>query len=331
MGDAADATLDMQKLFVERDEAGRTGSLGLMQIEEALHDAVMRAASQQRQVYLLVDTAHAEGTHLSLERWQIPYVSLFENTPEQSLLDIAPLLVDLARTNADQRAKLLSLAQELAYAAPCISWFEADASIQRIAEHLRLFHTVDLSEGQAMLMRWYDTRILPVWLACLTEQQSGAFSACIHRWQYVDRSGDIASLPLKKCLPAFPAEGPYGRALISLTDQQYGLLIDAAQLDILLKHLQRIIPDEVGRLPRAVLMPAVARFRQEAADAGLDDLDRQTQYVLVGLYTCGQGLKHRDFENYMKAPPQSFDAFAAGLQELPNEVWEAGEPLWAMY
>jgi hypothetical protein len=99
----------------------------------------------------------------------------------------------------------------------------------------------------------------------------------------------------------------------------------------LVNHLRRVITDETNDTPPRVLNAFVAKYQQRALDAGIDDLDRQTQYLLLALYTSGKAMEHPLFIAFMKNPPASLDAFYDAVQALPQSVWEAGPPLWAEY
>ncbi|MDO8047230.1 hypothetical protein O3301_02060 [Janthinobacterium sp. SUN211] len=96
----------------------------------------------------------------------------------------------------------------------------------------------------------------------------------------------------------------------------------------LVSHLRRVITDETNDTPPRVLNAFVAKYQQRALDAGIDDLDRQTQYVLLALYTSGKAMEQPQFVALMKNPPASLDAFYDALHALPSTVWEAGTPLW---
>ncbi|UQV44104.1 hypothetical protein KIV45_19810 [Janthinobacterium lividum] len=96
----------------------------------------------------------------------------------------------------------------------------------------------------------------------------------------------------------------------------------------LVSHLRRVITDETNDTPPRILNAFVATYQQRALDAGIDDLDRQTQYVLLALYTSGKAMEQPQFVALMKNPPASLDAFYDALHALPNTVWEAGPPLW---
>ena len=99
----------------------------------------------------------------------------------------------------------------------------------------------------------------------------------------------------------------------------------------LVSHLRRVITDETNDTPPRVLNAFVAKYQQRALDAGIDDLDRQTQYVLLALYTSGKAMEQPLFIAFMKNPPASVDAFYDAIQALPQTVWEAGPPLWEAY
>lgn len=299
-----------------------------MHIQDALQAALDSVTAAEHTLCLVVDTAAAEGSHATLDRWNVSYHSLFEGTPEESLLEIAPLLIPLNGLNAETRNRVFAWAQKLAYAAPCLSWIETDAPPAALAEHLRRFHVVGLSEGQSLLMRWYDTRILPVWLACMTAAQAQAFTAHVSSWAYVDRLGEVSAAAIERSPADFPPEPPYSEPLVTLTDAQYGMLIDATELDVLLKHLRQIIRDELKRVPARTLTQFVSKYQQAAISAGLDDIDRQAQYLMVALYTSGRGIEHPAFSALMKSPAPTLDELAKGIQDLPEEVWDAGPPLW---
>lgn len=283
---------------------------------------------QGHQPYLLLDSAQAENSHLQLGRWQVPYESLFEGKPEASVPEIAPLLISLLDLTDEQIEKVCAWAMKLAYQAPCLSWLASPLPAKALANHLRNFHNVKLSEGQSMMLRWYDTRILPIWLACLSPVQAEQFTAGMLSLQYVNRFGDTSSLLNKQTAGALPQNFPLGEPLIALTDVQYSMLVDASDLDTLVSHLRRVITDETNQLTPRLLLEFVSKYQLRAVEAGIDDLDRQTQYVLLALYTSGKGVEHPACVELMKKPPKSLDDFFKAMQALPEDVWNAGPALW---
>lgn len=299
-----------------------------MNIMGALQAALDSAARAGHELCLVIDTAGAENSHAMLDMWQVEYLSLFDGTPEESLLEIAPLLVPVNKLDDALRKRLFEWAQKLAYTQPCLSWIETSAAPNELAEHLRRYHVVGLSDNQALLLRWYDTRILPVWFSCLTPEEAASFTARSFGWSYVDRMGDVSAMTLAQQPSAFPSAPPFGRPLITLTDAQYGMLVDATELDVLLKHMRQVIRDELKRVPERELTRFVSTHQQAAISKGLDDIDRQAQFLTIALYTSGKGVEHPAFEALMTQPAPTLDDLAKGIQELPEEVLETGPPLW---
>ncbi len=179
-----------------------------------------------------------------------------------------------------------------------------------------------------MLLRWYDTRILPILLGCLTPVQHAAFAAGTLRWDAVDRTGAVVTLVDDPAPPAQPEAPRFGARQLTLDDRQYALLVDASALDGLLRQLQRVIPDELKRVPQKQLTAFVSHCLELALAAGLDDLDRQTQFTVLGLYTSGRAYDQPEFKRFMAKPPESLDDFYNGIQALSDDVWNAGPPLW---
>jgi hypothetical protein len=299
-----------------------------MHVAHALDAACTQCEAEQSHLLVLLDTAPVEGAYQELQRLGVSFESLFDHSPEESLIEIAPLLFEASAAPAALRPRLFAWLQDLAYASPCLSWCRSERPLSDVAAHLRRFHVVDVSDGQSMIMRWYDTRVLPIWLACLGADQAAAFTAGTWGWQYVDRSGAVVMDPVQGKGVPFPAVKPLGQQLIALNDQQLALLVGAADLDVLLSHLRRIIPDELGQVEPKRLAAFVGRYQQQAIEYGLKDIDRQAQFVILALYTSGRGIERPELKAYMKKPPADRKGFSDGLQALPDTVWEAGPPLW---
>lgn len=100
------------------------------------------------------------------------------------------------------------------------------------------------------------------------------------------------------------------------------------RLDVLINHLRVVIRDETNQVEAKRLRSFVQRYQDKAVAEGLLDIDRQTQYVLLALYTSGAGIEHPACRALMKNPPKGSDDFADAMQALPDSVWETGKPIW---
>lgn len=299
-----------------------------MATSEGLVDWSNAAHQRQTYPYFLIDSAQHEGSYKWLQKWNIPYLSLFEGQREESLVEIAPLLIPLDGLDPTTLERLANWATDLGLKSPCFSWMESSLPADQLSAHLRNFHNVGVSDGQKMMLRWYDTRILPVWLACLEDKQLEQFTGSIFQLNFLNRFGDeVAAFASEE--PSAPSTPlPLGKPVVTLDDRQLGMLVDAGDLDTLLTHLRRVITDETNRLSPRVLYEFVGKYQQRAVEAGIADIDRQSQYVLLALYTSGAGVEHPLCRELMADPPKELDEFFEQMQALPAGAWESGPPLW---
>lgn len=290
---------------------------------------VQEARKAGRSAYLLVDSAQHENSHLDLASASIHFLSLFEETKEKDFIEIAPLLIPLNGLSASSLEYICSRAAELAEHKPCITWMSSDLTADELARYLARFHLVGVSDNQKMLLRWYDTRILPVWVSCLTPEQRSIFAAKFFELSFFDeRAMPQRIFKSEVTLPTGDASD-FGQPIIVLSDAQLSVLIDAAGLPALIQHLRDVIRDETNLLTPRELRDFVFEHWRAAVAAGLDDIDRQTQYLLVALYTSGAGVYHEEFKRLMKPKPPAFDEFCRAIQDLSPAVWDSGPPLWA--
>jgi hypothetical protein len=286
------------------------------------------ATKRGRYPFLLIDTAFAENAHAQLIRWKVPFWSLFAGTTEEPMLEIAPLLVPLRGVDPVMLGRVCEWSMAMALKCPMLSWLESSQEGNKLSAHLINFHKVGVPDGQTMLMRWYDTRILPVWMGCLRIEQQRQFTAALFSLHYINRFGDIVELFCSETAGQICEAPQFGAPLVALDLTQYGILVDAGDLDTMISHLRRVIKDEMARLPPRLAYEFISLYLQRAVDAGVTDLDRQTQYVLLALYTSGRATDEAACVELMNNPPQSLQEFCKAMEALPQMVWAAGKPLW---
>lgn len=275
--------------------------------------------------YAIIDSAQRPHFHQRLERLGVRYLSLFEGQAESNLVDIAPLLVDYPER--DENPGLTREIERLGALKPAVSVLVSDLELHELALHFRDFHLIKVPEqgGREMLLRWYDTRILPVWSDLLTALQQATFFKSIRQWRYFDRFGDMQELilpvPPPDTLPALPP--------LRLEPDQYARLLDACEPDVAIAQLRRVIPDEMRRVPARTLYPFVSTHLDGSRAHGVQQLDDHVQYLLLALYTSGGFARHPAVVERLSRPceqwPQPFSDWVAAL---PEDVWESGSPLW---
>lgn len=279
--------------------------------------------------YAVIDSAQRSHFHERLERLGARYRSLFEGTAEAGLLDIAPLLV--AWTDRDLHAQLDAEIRQMGAQRPGVTLLWSALELDDLAKRLRAFHLVKVPEkgGREMLLRWYDTRILPALLDLLLPAQRAALLEGVQRLQYFDRYGDLQEWPLAEMLAGMDDAGLPALPPLRLDEDQYTRLLDACEPDVAIAQLRRVIPDEIKRVPYRSLYPFVVDLMQDTIAHGVNQVDDHVQYLLLALYTSGACRGHPAVQARFAQPAGSCEVpFADWASALPADIWTTGVPLW---
>jgi len=276
--------------------------------------------------YLLIDTSQQMRFYRRLDGWRASYLSLFSGHAEESLIDIAPLLIDVSDDD-ETCERIVEEATRIGRLKPCVSLLESPWSLDELAAHLGQFHLVRMPDGRMMVMRWYDTRILPTWFDLLSIGQREIFMEPVAAWTYFDRFGESRSLPV------VDSDGASASSVVlpfRLDEAQASALFAASEPDGLIMELRKVIPDEMRRIPYAVLHPFVSEQLRAAYQHGLDKLSDQVQYLLLALYTSGNFVGHHESRKRLATPAQAHEqSFEDWVGGLPDDIWAMGQPLWA--
>ncbi|KVA70962.1 hypothetical protein WM36_02100 [Burkholderia ubonensis] len=123
---------------------------------EAFFAKRQQQLTMQVHLYALVDgLLYADAADASpLQRSQSA-VALFDGTPDASLADAGPWLIDYGRGSVAIRQTLSTMAS----GSTGVSWLISAYPIESLADELRHRLDVRLPDGRTALLRFYDARI----------------------------------------------------------------------------------------------------------------------------------------------------------------------------
>lgn len=274
--------------------------------------------------YVLIDSSQHPGFDRKLQQCGVLYRSLFEGHAEASLTDIAPLLIDVT-VERDATEKVIDETQRIGKLKPCVSTLESELPLVPLAEHFTQFHLVETADGQAMLMRWYDTRILPIWLDVLSEEQRRFFTGSVTRWISIDRFG-VEQEHISSKLDTQASLS--GHTPLRLDERQAEQLFEAAEPDVLIFELHKALRAELDRIPQSVLYPFVQAHWRMAREHGLNSRSDQLLLLTLALRTSGTFIKHPRVKALFASPSATEPSFSQRFDALPESVWTSGKPLW---
>jgi hypothetical protein len=162
-------------------------------------------------------------------------MNCYEGYPLDDLASIAPWLVPLS---ADEEG-FVFLAKLLAHCSgrPMLSVMASRIQARELLKRWLPLHRVRTADEQRMLLRFADTRILPMLPSMLKPDQWAAFAGPFEHWFYVDRTGiaTACTLPPPGLQPIAPP--------LRFTQDQIDVATDAAEADTMLDFMADYQPD----------------------------------------------------------------------------------------
>jgi len=153
-------------------------------------------------------------------RPEVPWFSLYTGTPEENLLDQAPLLMRLNLTHWQHTAWLEELMEHCAVDARLLMVI-SPLPFETLSRALHALSQIKWG-GQTGLLRYYDPRIFPLLMASiLTEDQRARFLQLACYWGWLDRDARPYWLAGTYPMDQRNTEAP---AFMELSDEQCELI-----------------------------------------------------------------------------------------------------------
>jgi hypothetical protein len=202
-------------------------------------------------LFLLVDAAQYQAIWKTLEgkSGQLPWHSLLEHTGNEDAVKAGPLLIVIRPEQDAALSNFLQRGQGHHY----LSWIVSPLPHAALRNHLSGLLDIETDDGSTWVMRYFDTRILPVWHAALTDAQRAHALGPISTWGYFNRAGKSSVIIGKK-----QDEVPIP-AVLKLTQIQENALLDAAYPDAIIQQLKNNGNEDLQAMPQSARYPFIAQ------------------------------------------------------------------------
>jgi len=236
------------------------------------------ATEDRLEHYALVDAAQVpemrSNTRL-IER--LHGVRLFSLTQEHGIEKYGPILIPLCEASDRNIDASLISAMRSGWA---VSWLGSTLPLMKLAEHLVQYMNGRLADGREVLVRYYDPRVLPVFLEHAEKTLIEGLMAPIAHWAWWDRQMKFTSRVGDRL--HFSAKF----AEINISQQLQEAFSKRAIEDLiqgmLLEHTDK---DEFASWLPQVLYCAVAKHVSAAQQIGLISISNIYLYVSLALRT----------------------------------------------
>ena len=265
--------------------------------------------------YVLIDAAQVP--ELRDKRFlaaPFEHQNLFALTREHGIAKYGPLLCPV---RAGQQSPAFMSALRAMRHGWTVSWLSSRLSPDTLAAHLAANLNGTLADGTDVLVRFYDPRMLPHFLAHLDAPGRDALLAPIAQWGWWDRTlkfvstkgGDRDDPPRVNEIEV-SAQAQQALAASAMSELIKSMVIEASDAD-----------EFSGWLPHA-LSVAVDRQLENARKRSLTEVSDLQLYVSLALRV------HPDFFDLIPAFRHASEALAAGDTDLTSLVLDVSDDEW---
>ena len=274
--------------------------------------------------YALIDCAVHDGACQELTgkfagvRWR----SLFEDTPEEDLVDASPILVDVSSGEYGQALIQWLLAYERS--APSVTWIDSHMSLLNLGAMLTSRMTCRINEDELVVLRFWDPRILLGLPSALDAEQRRHFFAPIVEWtawearrqQYytITAPPDAAPVPRFAVMPM----------ALTLAQRDQLMYYDKEALyERIVAHWHETCADAIEGLEPDMLREVAIAGVARCASYGIHSPDDQVLFAGLMMAVSPSFDDHpavqRGLSDQAIAPDERLDRLIDGL---PEAVWE---------
>lgn len=146
--------------------------------QQRIVDTLFQAVSQGENLYAILDSARNIDIAYQIQNTaNLEYVSLYKGRKEEPMWDAAPYLVRCVRDS-----EFFNWVIERGWSNSWGIFVISKASLEDLCKHLQGFLVVEDEDGKQMYFRFYDPRVLPLFLSTSTREERAEFFGPVARF-----------------------------------------------------------------------------------------------------------------------------------------------------
>lgn len=274
--------------------------------------------------YALIDCAVHDDAHRELTntfagvRWR----SLFEDTPEENLVDASPILIDISSSEHGQALIQWLLAYERS--APSVTWIDSRMSLPNLGAMLTSRMVFRINEDDLVVLRFWDPRILLGLPSALDAEQRRHFFTPVVDWtaweprrqQYytITAPTDAAPVPRYAAMPM---------ALTMAQREQLMYYDKEALYERIIAHWEETCADAIDGIAPDMLREIAIAAVTRCSGYGIHSPDDQVLFAGLMMAVSPSFDDHPAVQRGLRdgaiAPEERLSHL---IDELPEAVWE---------
>lgn len=272
-------------------------------------------------IYALVDASFEYVKRRpNISAWEEQSTSLYEDTEFAGLLQASPRLIPIQGTPENMRQSLRRLVGACS-GMPMLSFIGSTFSVNELKACFNPFLEIRVDDEQGFLLRFADTRILPILDSILCNEKASGWRHGIWHWWLPDRAGNLISLPNYESDQHL--HGPAEKCL-SVPQILFNQLIDAGESDAILDAISDQNPDLLKNKTPSALYELMERLSKPINKFEITYFSDKVMFCTTALATTEYFYTQKNFNSILRAaawvPGKLGDAFAFIDEIIWDEV-----------
>ena len=275
-------------------------------------------ADQTLTIYALIDTAFFMLDKSSKKStWLDQAVSIYRDTELAALCEASPHLIaiNLLEKNTQlQLRKILNACN----GKPMLSIIASPLSIDDLTNRFKPFLEISAEDEQSFVLRFADTRILPVLDGILCDEQLPEWRHGISHWWYPNRHGNLVSLP------EYATQNPSKKlktAHLKLTQSRFNQLIEAGDADAVLDAIFDQNPAFLVEKKPSHFYTMIQQLQIPIRTFEINNFTDIVLFCTTALATNAQFYEQTSFKALLEKKAWKIGALGSAFSEIDDSVW----------
>jgi hypothetical protein len=132
-------------------------------------------------VYAILDSAKQPEVAFKPYEFFSQWVSLYKGEPEEVLTDVAPYLINLSK-DGEMNVPLIEWIATKCWGDSCAIFLESSVNLETLLKHFQQFLLVSDENGKTFYFRFYDPRVLRVYLPTCNAEELDMFFGPVQKF-----------------------------------------------------------------------------------------------------------------------------------------------------
>ncbi|MES2162852.1 MAG: DUF4123 domain-containing protein [Pseudomonadota bacterium] len=278
-----------------------------------------RSSNANLSLYALIDASFDYVRPGSGRKaWKDAAVSLYDGTALDALSKESPHLFAFSDEPAAARVQMHGMLAR-ASGMPMISFIASELNLDALAQTFKAFLEINTADGQSFLLRFADTRVLPVLDSVLRDECGDLWRKGVAYWWLPGRDGNLHTMPAHHW--SGDQEDRADNTVV-LSQDAFNRVVSEGDADAILDVIADQNPEVLSQARPSENYCAIRRLVPKMAELGVESFPDAVVFCTTALLTTENFHLHRDFNALLANKKWVPGKLGEALFEVDDASWE---------